>query len=461
MLTSGLSPDPILQAVEQFKGTFIELDSGREVTGDALRKWKEDLRSQVRRQGVADGDRVVMAIPNGPLFPAALTALLEAGGSPLLVHADTPSAELERIAERWGARFVARAPDGLALTLEEVREHEPTPGLSFGGVPFHPTSGTTHAPKVALRPGPCAVAEAEHYIETMAIDATDCVLCTTPMSHAYAYGMCVMVPLLASANVVTLRDFNPKRVRRALDERGVTLLPTVPAMLDLLLLGAAGHSLTAPRLLLSAGAPLTQKTADAYRDRYGIRVRSLYGTTETGGISVNLDPADDAPECAGPPMRGVEVRLRATEEGDHGILQVRSSSMMTGYLGDNAIEPGYDEEGFFETGDIAHLTGGRIHLVGRESDVINVFGLKVLPSEVESVIAALPQVAEVKIYAGRHRSGSQRVQAAIVTSEPLDETTLRNHCRDHLVAHKCPEIIRFLPALPRTAAGKIIRSQLP
>ena len=81
-------------------------------------------------------------------------------------------------------------------------------GPELRGVPLHPTSGSTGLPKIALRPGYAAMEEARHYAETMTIDADDVVLAIPPMSHAYGYGMCVMVPLLTGASIVSMRRFS-------------------------------------------------------------------------------------------------------------------------------------------------------------------------------------------------------------------------------------------------------------
>jgi long-chain acyl-CoA synthetase len=119
-------------------------------------------------------------------------------------------------------------------------------------------------------------------------------------------------------------------------------------------------------------------------------------------------------------------------------------------------------DGWFETGDLGFLDdAGRIHLVGRESEVINVFGLKVIPSEVEAVLMNAPGVTDVKVYAGQHRSGSQIVKAAVTGPESLDLAAIRDYCAKQLVGYKRPEVITRLDLLPRTATGKIIRDQLP
>ncbi len=136
--------------------------------------------------------------------------------------------------------------------------------------------------------------------------------------------------------------------------------------------------------------------------------------------------------------------------------------MMSGYLGIDGVDDSPLTDGWFETGDLAFLdAAGNIHLMGREAEVINVEGLKVIPSEVEEVIAAVPGVVEVKVYAGVRKSGGQFIKAAVVTEGGLDVQTIRAHCERNLVYYKRPERILPLDKLPRSAAGKIQREQLP
>ena len=206
----------------------------------------------------------------------------------------------------------------------------------------------------------------------------------------------------------------------------------------------------------------------SFRRSRGIRLRPLYGTTETGGIAVA--PADAVPPplgCVGPPMSGVEVdrpcpTAAARWAKAWAAFFVRSSSMMAGYLADGAVGYLDAQDGWFETGDVGLLdAAGELHLKGRVTEVINVLGMKVIPSEVEEVIASLPGVAEVKVYPGRHRSGSQFVKAAVVLRGGLELADLRAHCEQNLVYYKRPEQVRLVESLPRTPSGKIILDQLP
>ena len=485
----NLSPEPILAALESYRGTIVDLDHSLAVSSASLVKASQEIGDQLIGHGLRPGDRVVTAVGNGPLFVATLAGILTAGGAPLLVHAATPPTELKRTAMRFGAHFVVRdqwdAADASAAHDEvqaivgseiwvrlfdlEIDRNAPEfvdeyPVLP--GVPLHPTSGTTGQPKVALRPGERAIAEAQHYIDTIGVDHSDTLLCVAPMSHAYAYGMCVMVPLLSGASVVTMRRFSSPLVFSAFQQHDVTILPAVPAMLDVLMFGAGKRLQHATKTVLTAGSPLPERTAERFQKASGITVRPLYGTTETGGISVADATACEFGTAVGRPMHGVETDVATDDRTDGlgdgiGRLQIRSSSMMVGYLGSGGIDTSPIKDGWFDTGDLSLLgADGVIHLKGRETEVINVAGMKVVPSEVEEVIAKLPGVNEVKVYPGVQPSGSQFVKAAVAAPQ-LDAEAIRAHCERELVYFKRPHPILFVDSLPRSPAGKILRDQLP
>jgi len=145
-----------------------------------------------------------------------------------------------------------------------------------------------------------------------------------------------------------------------------------------------------------------------------------------------------------------------------GSLLVRSSSMMAGYLDGDGIDTSPLENGWFKTGDLACIDrSGAVHLKGRETEVINVAGMKVIPCDVEEVIAEITGVREVKVYPGNDRSGAQFVKAAVVIDENVTVDRIRDHCEKHLVYFKRPTKILPIDGLPRSPAGKIVRDQLP
>ena len=481
-----LSPAPILEAVEQYRGTIVDLDASQVYSWDRFAQAREALVVALRCHGLGAGDRVVMALPNGSLFIAALTAILACDASPLLLHAKTPTAELHRYARRFGAQFLICEPSidadlaeitsssfellfagsvGLRWSIFDLSNATGS-GPVLHGVPLHPTSGSTGLPKIALRPGFAALEEARHYTATMTIQSDDTILAIPPMSHAYGYGMCVMVPLLTSANLVCMRNFSVKLIQRALAEYPISILPTAPAMLDVLSFGQSTNFRSA-RLVLAAGSMLTSRSAEQFRQKTGVIPCPLYGTTETGGISVAAAASGrDVDGRVGSPMEGVQVEVRPQSNladlgPETGKLYVRSSSMSAGYLDDQGRLTTGSIDGWFETGDLARIDAdGSIHLRGRDSDVVNVSGLKVVPCEVEEVISRLPGVREVKVYGGQRRS-EQIVKAAIAVDGQLSIADVRAHCEEHLVYYKRPQVVALVDALPRTPTGKIDSGQLP
>lgn len=469
---AGLTAAPILEAFDAYSGCYFDLNRGQAVDGDGLRRLRDSTRRGLSGFGVAAGQRVVLCVGNGPLFPATLAALLALGASPILIHPMTVPAERRRIAGEWDAAWILTdawtesdlssgwrpCGDDKELALRAV-DH--AAALPVVGIPLHATSGTTGTPKLALRPGPVAMADAENWANTLGINSDDCILCATPMSHNYAYAAGVTVPLLTGANVACMRQFNPRLAGRALADNGVTVFAAAPAMLPLLQRGFIPHAPTL-RTLITAGEALRPDVAKAFQAATGVVPRSHLGTTETGAISMVL--GDFRPRSVGHPVATVETRLRKQTEAeeDSGILEVRSRSTMLGYLTADGILSGRDRDGWYSTGDLVRMTpDGQLEFLGRVGDVINVMGNKVLPSEVEAVIALMPDVAEIKVYAGRGLGGSETVLAAIVAADGLTPNMIRRHCEEQLAPHKIPAQIHMLSEMPRSTAGKIRVRDLP
>ena len=480
---ADLSASPILEAVERYRGTIIDMDAGIALAPDDFAQPRTAGRSTARsgrqlgraRRGGA-GQRTIVRrhVDHGARarrVPAAGPSQNASGRARALCAALRRRFVVGDTIEEGGLRAIARKVDDL-----EFADHWPAQwgtldvstaaGPTLRGIPLHPTSGSTGLPKIALRPGFAALEEARHYAATMAIDADDTIMSAVPMSHAYGYGVSVMVPLLSGASIVSTRRFSGKLLRSALADHGITVLPAVPAMLDVLA-HCQPAEFARTRWVLTAGAMLSRVVAERFRDSTGVTPCPLYGTTETGGISV-ATAADgaDVDGRVGPPMHGVSVEARPTAETlgrtDIGKLFVRSSSMMAGYLDEHGrISSPLDDE-WFETGDLAWIDpDGTIRLRGRDSEVINVAGLKVVPCEVEEAINKLIGVREVRVYAGEHRSGAQIVKAAVAVDGGVTVADIRLHCEEHLVYYKRPQVVNLVDALPRTPAGKIARDQLP
>jgi long-chain acyl-CoA synthetase len=230
----------------------------------------------------------------------------------------------------------------------------------------------------------------------------------------------------------------------------------------------ADADLSSLRLCFTAGMAMPRETFEAFGERFGILVRQLYGSTETGMIAANLsdDPVTTF-ESVGTPVKGVELEI-VDDDGDPlpageiGEVTVASAAATSGY-GDlpelNAIA---FRDGRFFTGDLGRIDhGGMLSIVGRKKLLIETGGFKVDPIEVEAVINSHPAVSEsVVVGVDTEVAGEQRVKAVAVLAGECDERELIAFCRERLANFKVPQAVEFRDEIPKSPLGKVLRKYL-
>lgn len=244
-----------------------------------------------------------------------------------------------------------------------------------------------------------------------------------------------------------------------LSARGVTHISGTPShWRKLLMSGAAARF--APRYVRLSGEIADQAVLDGLKAAFpSASVGHAYASTEAGvGFAVN-DGLEGFPAgMIGQSRNGVEMKIV------DGSLRIRSKRTAHAYIGRNAA-PLIDADGFVDTGDMVELRGDRYHFVGRRGGIINIGGLKVHPEEIEAVINRHGDVSM-----SRARSRRSPITGGIVVADvmladgtdPARETEIRDQiiarCRAQLASHKVPAVIRFVPALDVTPAGKLART---
>ena len=137
-------------------------------------------------------------------------------------------------------------------------------------------------------------AEADAYAAAIGLTADDTVFCTIPLFHTYGMGCCLLAAVRSGATLVLFHDPNPFVLQRGralelLERERATVFPAVPFTFRLLAEAPEDADLSALRLCFSAAAALPRSTFNAFRERFGIPIRQLYGCTEAGAVTVNLD----------------------------------------------------------------------------------------------------------------------------------------------------------------------------
>jgi acyl-coenzyme A synthetase/AMP-(fatty) acid ligase len=243
-----------------------------------------------------------------------------------------------------------------------------------------------------------------------------------------------------------------------LRQHGVTHISGTPSHWRKLLMSGSAFGFS-PRYVRLSGEIADQAVLDGLSQAFpDASIGHAYASTEAGvGFAVNDGREGFPADMVGAGRGGVEMKV------EDGSLRIRSKRTAHAYVGRHAA-PLTDADGFVDTGDMVELRGDRYHFVGRRGGIINIGGLKVHPEEIEAVIN---RHAEVRM--SRARSRKSPITGAVVVadviladgSDPARESEIRDKiladCRAQLASHKVPAVIRFVPALDVTPAGKLAR----
>lgn len=328
------------------------------------------------------------------------------------------------------------------------------------------TSGTTGAPKGARRRTPGGFGPLVSIIDRIPVQAREQIMIAAPIFHTWGYAA-LQVAFALRATVVLHRRFDPAATLAALTKHECTALFAVPVMLQRMLEVPPPTPLPPLRVVAVSGSALPGNLATRFMDVYGDVLYNLYGSTEVSWASI-ATPADlhKDPNTAGRPPYGTRVVIldehgRPVPAGQVGRIFVENEMLFEGYTSGATRE---SHKGMLATGDLGHIDAdGLLYVDGREDDMIISGGENVFPSEVENLLADLPQVREVAVIGVPDEEWGQRLAAYLVLhpGEILDPDAVREHVRRHLARFSVPRDVFFLPALPRNATGKVVARELP
>jgi long-chain acyl-CoA synthetase len=395
-------------------------------------------------------------VGNQPALAEVALAVWARDAVLLPVEEGLPEEEMAKLKRRFEPAVVITAPGGRPAIERIDRPRAAAPEILHGAAMIRLTSGSTGEPRGAVMGPEHLIAGGLASLRKIGLRPEDVGLGAVPLHHAYGFDHLILPMILQGTPVVLLRRPLPALLFRALRLRAPICLFGVPYLLDLL----ARHPgpprpRTSLRVCVSAGAPLTRATAGAFRERFGVPVRTLYGSSECGAITFD-DSADSAgPEgCVGTPMPGVTIRLQ------RGRIAVRSPLVGRGYFPDPS--PGF-ARGRFLTPDLGRVDSeGRLHLRGRVSGLVNVGGRKVNPDEIQRAILALDGVSDAVAMGVNDPLRGERVEAWVVAraAASISGDEVRARLARSLSAHKMPKAIHFVAEIPRTSRGKVDRVSL-
>ena len=500
---------------DQLALTAVRSESGdvRRFTYRELARMADRIAVGLSRLGVGRDDVVAMQLPNWWQFTALYLACSRLGAvvnplmhifrerelSFMLRHGEAKVLIVPKVFRGFDHEAMARAlqpslpdlrrivvvdgggPDDFdaLLTQPAWEQEDDADALLHGSRPGPDditqliyTSGTTGEPKGVMHSANTVMANILPYAERLHLTHDDVVLMASPMAHQTGFMYGLVMPIVLRARVVLLDVWDPKKAAELIRTEGVGFtMASTPFLTDLTkTVQETGAGVPSLKTFLCAGAPIPGALVEQARQVLGTKIVSAWGMTENGAVTT-IRPEDDdvrAFTTDGCALPGVEVRVvddagQTLAPGEVGRLVVRACSNFGGYLKRpqwNAT----DADGWFDTGDLAHLdAAGYLRISGRSKDVIIRGGENIPVFEVESLLYKHPAVAQVAIVAYPDERLGERACAVVVhkPGQHLDFAGMVEFLKaQKLAVQYVPERLVVRDTMPATPSGKIQKFKL-
>jgi len=335
------------------------------------------------------------------------------------------------------------------------------------------TSGTTGHPKGAIITHGMIFWNAINQGVPIGISPNSVHLCVLPLFHTAGMN-CFSNPVLhAGGTVVIMKSFDPGDALRVLGDakQGITHFMAVPAPYQFMMQHPefGNTDFSGLRIAGIGGAPCPVSILQTWAGR-GVAIMQGFGMTETSPACIFLDPSEALRKIGSAGKALMHTETRIVDEngavcgiGQIGELWVAGPNITPGYWNRPDATAQAFEGKWFKTGDAARADDeGFIYIVDRWKDMYISGGENVYPAEVENVLYQLPQIAEVAVIGVPDEKWGE-VGLAVVSLKPggtLDPDALATHCSSRLARFKIPTDIAIVDALPRNAAGKILKREL-
>jgi 3-(methylthio)propionyl---CoA ligase len=346
------------------------------------------------------------------------------------------------------------------------------------------TSGTTGDPKGVVYSHRSNVLHAMMAAmpDAMGLSSCETILPVVPMFHANAWGLAQSAPMIGAKLVMPGNKMDGASIYELLDGEKVTFTAAVPTVWLMLLqyLEESGKKLPYLKKVVIGGSACPRAIAKKFQENYDVDVIHAWGMTEMSplGTLCTLKPEYaglegdarlDIREKQGYAPFGVEMKVTDDDDREHpwngktfGRLKVRGPAVARAYYG-GAGEEQFDAEGWFDTGDVAHIDpNGYMQITDRAKDVIKSGGEWISSIELENLAVGHPDVAEAAVIGVPHSRWDER-PLLIVVRKPGRAVTrddLLGFMNGKVAKWWMPDDVAFVDEIPHTATGKILKSTL-
>lgn len=417
--------------------------------------------------GILKAGAVVVPI-NNFLKPTEVNYMLEDAGIDVLITDKELGAHFPTLAAARPSLKLGRAEELNHLNgLNEGKSHEISERGNLAVIIY--TSGTTGKPKGAMLSHDNLLHNVESCRIVLQTVEADRFAVLLPMFHSYMLTVGMLLPLIVGGSMVLVKSLNPPRAAlQEIFQRRATVLPAIPQFYRSMV-SAPIQPPVPMRYCLSGAAPLPEQILKEFEEKFQIPLIEGYGLSEASPV-VTKNPLDRRrkPGSIGLPIPNVEVSIQ-DETGQQlapkeiGEVCVRGGNVMQGYWNQPEETAKTMRNGWLLTGDIGYRDAdGYYYITDRKKDMLLVNGINVYPREIEEVLYQYPGVKEAAVIGKPDARKGEQPVAFVAASDGavLEERTLQKFVRERLADYKVPRKVVLLPALPRNATGKILKTEL-
>jgi long-chain acyl-CoA synthetase len=487
-------------AARRFGDKTALVIEGRSFSFRELNDLSSALAANLVDLGVKPGDRVTLYAPNSWEWIVSYYGALKAGAVINPVNVMLTPAEIAYVTRDCGAKVLIGSPDKIAPALAAgvtgLRSiafgNTAVPGttafnelvakpIAFNAVAVESaalstigyTSGTTGHPKGAMQSHRAVMLNAAMTAQMHAKSGLDIVVTAVPCPHVYG-NVIFNGTMLYGLKLILHPRFDVADTLASIQAHKATMFEGVPTMYMYMLAhpDLEKIDLTSLTRCTVGGQTMPVAKMQEVERRFGCPLIELWGMTELAGLGTTF-PSHGPHKLGsiGMALPHVEARIADVVEpgktmprGEVGELMIRGPIVMQGYYGnEKATRETIEPDGWLHSGDLAHMDeDGAVFIVDRRKDMINTSGFKVFPAEIERVVAAHPAVAMVAVGSQPDELKGEIAKAYVVLKPgaAADADDIIALCRKELAAYKVPRAVQFVPDLPKTSTGKIMRREL-
>ena len=453
--------------------------------------------NMLRASGVMPEQRVIIALPDGPEFVAALFGTLKIGAVVVMINPDLNKDAVQYFYSYTRARVAVVHGDTLAsfddaacdaIDLAELMVvgnsgFDDRLAAASSDLDTYPTNrddaaiwlfsgGTTGRPKGVVQTHSSFVNTTECYAkQVIRYDENDVTISVPKLYFGYATGSNLLFPFSVGASAVLFPERCTADVLFANIARfRPTILINVPTMINHMVNHPAANSndLSSLRLATSAGEALPAELYHRWKNTFGVEMLDGLGTAEMWHIFLSNRPGEVKPGTLGKAVPGFDVRVcddvgHELARGEIGWLWVRGNSRAIGYWQQMEQSKQSFRGEWYISGDMVCCDAdGYFTYCGRGDDMIKVAGKWLAPQELENCLIQHPMVTEAAVVGIVDANGLTKPHAFVVATDKTAELEedLQAFCRERLEAYKHPRKVVFIDKLPRTHLGKIDRGKL-